>query len=245
MSETYKRFPAVRCWIKHLLESKYNEEDKSHFTIFGKVKRVRLIATILEKREILNSEMTESSEFMDEDENSNMRIEFDLDDGTGMIRATLWRADPEDYKDLKKGVIVDITGLTRNWKGFVSISPEILKEVEDPNFKLLLDAEIIKRVKMGDIYEIPEYESEQIDNIPDEFDLDDLFDEEETIEEEDKVEQQIINIIKENSSSEEGIDLNRLKSLIDLSEKELKEILQKLEIKSKIYQSENGVYQTY
>jgi RPA family protein len=240
-TQTYTRYPAVRCWIKHLLESKYIDEDKSHFTIFGKVKRVRLIATILEKREIINNESSEGSEF-DED-SSNMRIEFDLEDGTGLIRATLWRADPEDYADFKKGDLIDITGLPRNWKGYVSISPEIINKVKDPNFTLLLDAEILKRIKLGDIQKIPEYESDQIDEIPDEFDIDDLFEEENSFEEEDENKLQILNIIKEKSSDGEGVSFNEIKSLLDIPEKDLRDYLQTLEMESKIYESETDLFQ--
>jgi hypothetical protein len=160
-----------------------------------------------------------------------------------LIRATIWRANPEDYNDLVSGDIVDVTGILRNWKGFVSLSPDFIKKVDDPNFKLLLDAEIIKRIKFGDIYEIPEYESEQIDEIPDEFDIESMFDEEESYEEEDENKIRIIEIIREKSSDGEGVSFKDLKSIIDISEKDLRTYLQELEIESKIYESETNVYQ--
>ena len=55
MSErtSYKRNPAIHCWIKHIEEGKYDENENVFLTIFGKVKRVRLIATIIEKNEKL------------------------------------------------------------------------------------------------------------------------------------------------------------------------------------------------
>ena len=57
MSETqrFERFPAIRLWIKNILQGSYSNEDNSFFTIFGKTKRVRIVATIIEKREIINS----------------------------------------------------------------------------------------------------------------------------------------------------------------------------------------------
>ncbi|GAH77448.1 unnamed protein product, partial [marine sediment metagenome] len=35
LTQSYAFFPAIRCWVKHLLEGKYNAEKKSLFTIFG------------------------------------------------------------------------------------------------------------------------------------------------------------------------------------------------------------------
>ena len=124
MNETkkLKRYPAVRCWIKHIIDAAYLNEDKTFFSIFGKFKRVRLIATILDKREVLsnpsNINETDSNEDLEIEDDSNLRIEFDLDDGTGQIRAVIFGADPEIYKDLFTGDIVDIIGLLRRWKSY-------------------------------------------------------------------------------------------------------------------------------
>ena len=103
--QSFKRFPAIRCWIKHILEGSYSSEENSMFTIFGKTKRVRIIATIIDKREIITTQQNgEEMRFEDED-HSNLRIEFDLDDTTGLIRAILWRVNPEKYYDYMKGDI--------------------------------------------------------------------------------------------------------------------------------------------
>ena len=88
MSErtSYKRNPAIHCWIRHIEEGKYDENENIFLTIFGKVKRVRLIATIIEK----NEKLIESDEFeigLEEDSKVNVRLIFSLDDSTGLIRA--------------------------------------------------------------------------------------------------------------------------------------------------------------
>lgn len=242
-NQTYKRFPAKRLWIKHILEGNYSEEEKAVYTIFGKVKRVRIVATIIEKRELISNQASEEEAT---EMDSNLRIEFDLDDGTGNIRATLWGADPEEYNKYSKGDIVDITGLIRKWNQFFNLSPEFMKKVEEPNFILLRNAEIIKRIKGGEIEDIPEsIESEfGASDMNDEIDIDDLFEDDDFLEEED-VKEVIYILIKEGTEEGSGLGIEDLISKVDLSEQELKAKLRDLEMESRIYQSEQGIYQAY
>jgi RPA family protein len=247
-AQDFKRFPAIRCWIKHILDGKYSAEDKVLYTIFGKVKRIRIVATIIEKREILNIQGDNDSSFLEEKNPSNLRIEFDLDDGTGLIRAILWSVSPEQYENFDKGNIVDIVGLIRHWKGYISISPEIIKMIEDPNFILLRNAEILKRIKAGDIQVIPEIEKESedflIDEISDEIDIKDIF-EENNARESDDPKEKVYSLIEERSLNGSGISLQELKKILGISEGELKSYVRDLEMESRIYQSEENVFQTY
>ena len=41
--------------------------------------------------------MAQDEDFIESDDNSHTRVEFDLDDGTNIIRAIFWRVDPEKY----------------------------------------------------------------------------------------------------------------------------------------------------
>jgi len=242
--KSYKRSPAIRCWIHHILEGKYSEEIRSLYTIFGEVKRIRIVATILRKREIIMNQPTGDDEFVDNDDNdSNMRVEFDLDDGTGIIRANIWRVNPEMYMEYKEGDIIDIVGLINYWNGYTSIIPEIIKIIKDPNFLLLRDAEIIKKIKMGDLKDIPEdmIPNDLIDEIPDEIDLNDLYeDEEDSIT--DDIKDQIFKLIDEN---QQGISFNALKNKLNLSDEILNDYIRDLEMESKIYQSEENIFQTF
>lgn len=245
-NQTYKRFPAKRLWIKHILEGNYSEEEKAVYTIFGKVKRVRIVATIIEKRELISNQSSEDEATIRDEMDSNLRIEFDLDDGTGNIRATLWGVDPEEYHEYSKGDIVDITGLIRKWNQFFNLSPEFMKKVEEPNFILLRNADIIKRIKGGEIEDIPEaIESEfGASDMTDEIDIDDLFEDDDFLEEED-VKEVIYVLIKEGTEESSGLGIEDLISKVDLSEQELKAKLRDLEMESRIYQSEQGIYQAY
>ncbi|MBD3214143.1 MAG: hypothetical protein GF311_16155 [Candidatus Lokiarchaeota archaeon] len=244
-TETYKRFPAVRCWIHHIMEGKYSPGDKSLYTIFGQVKRVRISGTIMDKREILSTQESQGDDLFDDDESSNVRIEFDLDDGTGLIRATLWRVDPEKYEKFSKGDIVDVIGLIRKWKEFVYVSPEIMNTIETPNFLLLRDAEIIKKIQEGEIMEIPDIDETkmEMDEMTDEIDIDSLFSDDD--EEFKSIKEEIITVVKQNSKGGEGISFNDLKEKIKISEEELKNYLRDLEMEMEIYQSEEGIYQIY
>ncbi len=238
-TKTYKRYPAVRCWIHHLLNGAYSKEDEILYTIFGKIKRVRILATIVDKREFLNME------YSGEDESaSEARLELDLDDGTGLIRATLWRVDPEDYQMFDMGDLVDIIGLIRNWKDFVSISPEIIHKVNNPNQKLLIDAEIIKRIQAGDLEEIPEIEETDavFDEMTEEIDVDSLFMEGDV--DDTTITDEILAIITKYSKEQEGISFDALYEKLDISEGELKQKLKELEVNIKIYRN-GDVYTSY
>ncbi len=247
--QSFKRFPAVRCWIKHILEGNYLNNEKSLYTIFGKVKRVRIVATIIQKREIINTPNINGDMIIEDKDESNIRIEFDLDDGTGFIRATIWQANPEQYEEFNKGDIVDVVGLIRKWKDFISISPEIIKKVSNPNFILLRNAKIIKKIKNGEIQEIPEIIEDEFGDyeLSNEIDVNSLFEDENTTETDD-VKEKLYSIIQQYSSEGNGISLKDLKGMIEISEEELKKFIRDLEIESRIYPSEENkgkIYYTY
>ena len=173
MTETqrYKRLPTICCWIKNILEGRKIPNKNAVFTIFGEIRRVRFTATIINKREFLMNEKN------DLEENTTSRIDFYFDDGTGLIRAVLWDLDLIEYEEFVKGDIVDVIGLIRSSGDFISINLEIMNKVNEPNLLLLRNAEIIKAVKSGDVYDIPE---EDVLIEESEIDIDDLFKEEDS-----------------------------------------------------------------
>ncbi|TXT66536.1 MAG: hypothetical protein BAJALOKI1v1_280035 [Promethearchaeota archaeon] len=241
-SKTFKRFPAVPCWITHIINGAYSDQERVLYTIFGQVKRVRIIATIRDKREILGEPTGESS-FLDEDEVIPSRIELDLDDGTGILRAVLWREKIEEFKGFKKGDLVDIIGLINKYKKYKNISPEIITNIEDPNQKLLRDAQIIKRIKSGNTQAIPEVLEDSFDY--EELDVSSLFtDEDEGEGEEVSIREQILSMIEEYSVGDEGVSFSDLSNSFNIPEEELKKHLKELEKENKIYPN-NNVYTTY
>ena len=137
-----------------------------------------------------------------------------------------------------------MVGLIRYWSSYVSISPEIMRKIEEPNAILLRNAEILKKIKSGNIQAIPVLSENgaSIDEISDEYDVDQLFEEKEKVEINDTKEK-LYSIIEENSK--EGISFKELKQELKIPEDELKNLIRDLEMESRIYQSEENVYQTY
>ncbi len=244
--QSFKRFPAVCCWIKHILEGRYVSNDNSYLTIFGKTKRVRVVATIIEKRELISTQDADGTISSEEEGDVKLNLEIRLDDGTGLIRAILFQVSPDQYSDFIKGDIVDIIGRIGEWNGFPQIYPEILKKVKEPDLILLRNAEIIKEIKFGEVQQIPAITKEdyEIDLSSDEIDINELFEGEKTSES-DEFKEKIYTIIKKYTKEGRGISFEELKNSIELSEEDFKNYITDLEMESKIYQSEEGIYQSY
>jgi RPA family protein len=228
------------------MEGKYSIEKKSLYTIFGDVKRVRIVATVIDKREIISPQSTDDDFLLEEGDRSNLRIEFDLDDGTGLIRAILWRANPDHFKNYIKGDIIDVIGLIRKWREDIQISPEIIKKIKDPNFILLRDAEIIRKISSGEIQEIPEDLDKEfdIDKISSEIDINDLFEGENSLKIDD-LKGKIYSIVEKHSIEGNGISFKEIKEIVQISEDKLRKYIRDLEMESRIYPSEKDIYQTY
>ena len=239
-TQSYAFFPAIRCWVKHLLEGKYNAEKKSLFTIFGALRRIRLVATITNREDFVSN--TSTGEL-----NTNLR--FELDDGTGLISAVKWDVDLEKYNDFNQGDIVDIIGLVGFYVDTVQIRDiKLIKKVKDPNYILLRDAEIIKKIKSGDIHEIPiDSETDEefsFDNMSDEIRIDKIFGEEQPSEV-DKLKEKIFSIIFEYSQDGNGISLKELQLKLQIPENKLRTYINDLAMESRIYPTEEDIYQSY
>lgn len=239
-TQSYEFFPAIRCWVKHLLEGKYNAEEKSLFTIFGALRKIRLVATITNREDFVSNTSTG-------DLSTNLR--FELDDGTGLISAVKWDVDLDKYNDLNQGDIVDILGRVGFYGDTVQISNiKLIKKVKDPNYILLRDAEIIKKIKSGDIHEIPiDSETDEefsFDNISDEIRIDKIFGEDQPSEV-DKLKEKIFSIIYEYSQDGNGISLKELQLKLQIPENNLRTYINDLAMESRIYPTEENIYQSY
>ena len=237
----FKRNPAIHCWIKHIKESFYNENERAFYSIFGKVKRIRLIATIIEKSE----ELIGNDEFgFDNDNEDNVRLLFDLDDGTGLIKAFVENREPENFKDYDKGDIVDVVGLINKRSDLIVLRTEIIKKVVEPNYILLRNAEILNRIKSGDIQKIPNLSdfSKTSENIVKEIEVNNLF--EEDIDS-DELKERIFSVIKVHSSTGTGIDFEELSKELEIPDIELRTYLNDLLLESRIYESDHDKYESY
>ena len=240
---SFKRNPAIQCWVKHILEGQYDNNEKFFYTIFGHIKRIRIIATIIEKREKL-IEINEPDMILEENIDSNIRIDFDLDDGTGMIRAIIRDVNPEKYKAYNKGDIVEVMGRVSKFGDFVSLWIEYVKNVEEPNLILLRDAEIINRIKQEGIQEIPEIVND-LDDFSDEIDVTTLFESETSTSEHNEIKQKIFSLIEQSSAKGNGITFERLKQEVKISDKDLRTFLNDLILESRIYKSDNDNFEAF
>ncbi|MFX0000855.1 MAG: OB-fold nucleic acid binding domain-containing protein [Candidatus Hodarchaeota archaeon] len=243
---SFKRNPAVQCWIRHLLEGQYDETQKFFYTIFGNVKRIRIIATIIDKKEIL-IDMDETEIGLEEMGDSNIRLDFDLDDGTGMIRATIRNINPDKFKALNRGDIVEVTGRVSKFKDFVSLWIEFVRKVDEPNLVLLRNAEIINRIKHGDIQEIPEFINSinDIEEFSDEIDVTSLFESEDDSFKLDEIKEKIYSIVEEYSSKGNGINFEKLKQVVKIPENDLRTYINDLILESRIYESDNDIFEAF
>jgi hypothetical protein len=252
MSEarSFEFFPAIRCWVKHLVEGKYNAKEKSLFTIFGPLKRIRIVATVTNKEEFLSKRMNDINS-PSEEINTNLR--FELDDGTGVISAVKWDADPDKYRDIDIGDLVDVLGRVGyyNEKSQISYIRSIRK-ILDPNYVLLREADVIKKIKSGEIHEIPEFEDSAseidedtfFDDLSDDIDVDKIFGESETSKV-DSVKEDIFSTIYEYSQDGNGISLEELQKRLKIPENKLRTYINDLVMESRIYPTEENIYQSY
>ncbi|NHJ21792.1 MAG: hypothetical protein EAX91_12670 [Candidatus Lokiarchaeota archaeon] len=249
-SRTFEFSPAIRCWVKHLMEGRYNAKEKSLFTIFGELKRIRLIATIINKEEFL-SRSTNNINSPTEEENTNLR--FELDDGTGIISAVKWDVDPNQFRDFNIGDVVDVLGRVGSFNEKSQIRfIKSMRKITNPNYVLLQEAEVIKKIKFGETHEIPDIEESEavidedsfFDNLSDDIDVDKIFGENETSKV-DSIKEDIFSIIYEYSQDGNGISLEELQKRLKISESKLKTYINDLVMESRIYPTEENIYQCY
>ena len=221
MSNTqgFKRYPAIRCWINHVLEGIYLPEERILDTFFGKMKRIRIVATILKKEEYIFTDSFEETQ-------QKVGLKFILDDGTGIIIALAKDREKVQFKNASEGDLVDIVGIvTTSKEGSVVVSPtEIMRKIEKPDYKLLRDAEIIEKIQSKRKFKPAEKKKE--------INKSDL-------------KEQIFDLIEQYSDGTNGISFNELKGNLKIKDEELRKILRDLEIDLRIYPSEEDVYQCF
>jgi len=126
------RSTAYKLKIKDLVGGKYvppSEEAPGHLvTPWGeKVLRAHLIATIVDK-------------FVRDDEGYAAMW---LDDGSATIRAKAWGEDVRRMTRFEVGDLVEVVGRVREYDGEVHVVPEVIRRVEDPNWELVRELEIL------------------------------------------------------------------------------------------------------
>ena len=153
----FKRLPVMRVLIQDVTEGQWIEEEKMVSTRYGRIKRVRICGTVIDRKEPVQDTAEES--FLDDSFNQNTRLSFQVDDGTGRIWGTLWGIDIEDYAHLQPGAIVDIVGIARQYRNRISLTCEYVRHLQDPNWETMHILRVLERRKF-----VPKFEIETIEN---------------------------------------------------------------------------------
>ncbi|KXA95143.1 hypothetical protein AKJ65_02460 [candidate division MSBL1 archaeon SCGC-AAA259E19] len=84
-----------------------------------------------------------------------------LDDGTGTIRAKGWSEGAEELEKFEVGDLVTVVGKVREYEGEIHLVPEVIREMENPNWELVQELEILEnRRKMLKEGVRPKFEKE-------------------------------------------------------------------------------------
>jgi len=98
-----------------------------------RILRVHTIATVIDK-------------FISEDQNyGTLRV----DDGSETIRLKAWRQDVQTLAGFKVGDLVEVIGRVREYEGEIYLVPEVIARVEDPNWELVRELEILRARKQA------------------------------------------------------------------------------------------------
>ncbi|WP_457556521.1 hypothetical protein [Candidatus Harpocratesius sp.] len=153
----FQKYPALHVFIKDLDEGQWIDEEKMVSTRYGRVKRVRVCGTILYRKDPTNENQEES--FLDDSFGQNSRISFQIDDGTGRIWITIFGIEIEDYSYIKKGILIEVVGKTRQYRNKISLVGEYARKLSDPNWETYHMLKILTRRNLKPKYEIEKIET--------------------------------------------------------------------------------------
>jgi RPA family protein len=126
------RSTAYKLKIEDLVKGQYvrsaEGEPSRLVSLWGQeILRAHFIATVVDK-------------FIRDD---NSYAVLRLDDGSETIRAKAWREDVEHMAEFEVGDLVEVIGGVREYEGEIHLVPDVLKRVEDPNWELVRELEIL------------------------------------------------------------------------------------------------------
>jgi len=213
--KTKKRLPSQKIWIRDILGSNYVKGqgwDPSYVEFHdNKISRAHLVATVVAK-------------FLSEDGNY---ATITLDDGTETIRCKAFGPDVLKLRNLRVGSLVRFVGKIKEYNEERYLSPEIARELEDPNWiilhKLELGAPAAGETTPEDVK--PQISEDVAVEIIKDEDL--------------SVQKKIIDLIRE-SDAGQGADMTDVISKSKLEEDEAKNILIGLLKSGEIYEPRKG-----
>jgi len=231
-TKSFKRATAIKLHINHLTSGNYVKDDMNNYltTKIGiNVSRVRILGTIVGKwmPTIKN----------DEEQEKIPQATIILDDGTETIRVKVWKDDVKKFEEVEIGDIVDIIGHVREYEDEIYINPEIIKKLEDPNWELVRELEIIEfieRINSANKFqrkstEIPKRFDKNLSSLPRDKTEKGL------------IKEKIVQSIK-NLDQGQGVNSNQLKEYLNIPELDFEEAIKELINEGTIYKPGSGRY---
>ncbi len=228
----YKRATAIKLHINHLISGSHVKDEGNNYieTAFGlPVSRVRILGTIVGKwmPYAKNGAQTDKKP----------QASLTLDDCTETIRIKAWTEEIKKFEGFEIGDIVDIIGHVREYETEIYITPEIIKKIEDPNWELVRELEIIEfldkithQTKLQPISSITQRsDSKDLDTVNPKSKEKGFF------------KDQIVELINQLDESK-GVSLSDLKENIKMAEDDFQDALKELINEGTIYQPSQGRY---
>ncbi|MHA1310491.1 MAG: OB-fold nucleic acid binding domain-containing protein [Candidatus Helarchaeota archaeon] len=230
-----KRATAYKFNIEDINKSQLiNGDFGQYFSNYNlKIKRVRIMATVIEKREF------EGGENLDLSTSNTDRSAYGflvLDDGTGTIRLKVWKENVKMLYDINIGDIVDTVSILRKYQDEIYLSPEFITKIEDPNWELLRELEIIQLKKIYPL--MSEEQNHKIEKKSVKSNKEKIINDE-IGDANNLLENKILNIIKSSEDSE-GISRDELYKILSNSKFDIDESLKELINKGKIVEHTTG-----
>lgn len=228
----YKRAIATKVHINHLISGNYVKDELNNYieTSFGlQASRVRILGTVVRKWMPSANNETATERVP--------QASIIIDDCTETIRIKAWADDIKIFEEVEVGDLVDLIGHVREYEKEIYLTPEIIKKIEDPNWELVRELEIIEFIKglNADVKIQPDSASTQHSpksNLRTPVDLHNtkgIF------------KDQIVDLIKKLDETK-GVSLSELKQQGNISEIDFQDIIKELINEGIIYQPSPGKY---
>ncbi|MHA1697969.1 MAG: OB-fold nucleic acid binding domain-containing protein, partial [Promethearchaeota archaeon] len=106
--------------IRDIITGIFDAGKKSLLTIFGEIKKVLLVCTILDK-EIVYSESGP--------DDRTARAQLSLDDGTGIVKGVLWDPDRYVVQEIDVGDIVILSGVVTHYRREIQVRVQKIRKI--------------------------------------------------------------------------------------------------------------------
>lgn len=224
-----KRQTAYRVWISTLTSGNYVKQegwDPNYVEVNGKqISRANLMATVVSK-------------FLSEDGNYGA---ITIDDGTDTIRCKAFGPDVIKLKDTKVGAVARVIGKVKEYNDEIHLSPELVKEVEDPSWLIAWKLQLGKPPEIIKVEPAPAASPAPVTEKPAEIPEDKGEQATEVIEvQEENYSAKILNIIKDLNKGD-GANIKDIIKESKLDEEEAKNLIVGLLKDGDVFEPKKGI----